>query len=140
MPGRERQRQRLPPPRGGHLPPCALQDAGDLHGIASFGKALEFRFQEDKACAVLEGLRFAVALDSAFPDQRPNALDGRGVYAAGRENIADRLRLSPRRIATPPEVSLPARGKVTTRIAPPLEMLRPDGYPEVVGWRFGKQR
>ena len=57
---------------------------------------------------------------------------------AGSEKIANRLRLPPRRMEAPSQVSLPARGKVPAGIAPALEMLCPDGYPEAVGRRFGK--
>ena len=139
MPGHERQRTRLPPPQGGHLHPCALQDAGDLPRIPPFGKAFEFRREEDKARAVLQHLRFWVPLDAAFPDQVPNPLDGRRVSPAGRQQIANRLRLSPRRMAAPDQVSLTARRIFSAGIAPALEMLCPDGYPEIVGRRFGEQ-
>ena len=139
MIGREPQRPRLPPRDRRHLRPRALQDASDLRRVASFSEPSKLRFQEDKTCAVLERLRFGIPLESALPHQRAHALDCCLDYPAGREQAADRLRLSPRGIATPPQVSLAARRKVLAGITPPLEMLRADGYLEFSGRRLGEQ-
>ncbi len=139
MIGRERQRPRLPPRDRRHLRPCALQDARDLRRVASFSKPSKFRFQEDKTCAVLERLRLRVPIESALLHQRAHALDPCLAYPARREQAANGLRLSPRRFAPPPQVSLATQGKVLARITPSLEMLRADGYLEVFGRRLGEQ-
>lgn len=133
MPGRERQGFRLPPHARRHLSPRAPQDAGNLGCVTSLGKSIELRLEKDQARAVLQHLRFRVPLQSALPHQRLNALDRRPACPVGREQGTDGLRLPPRGIAPPPQVSLAARWEVFPGITPPLEMLRTDGYLESLG-------
>ena len=111
----------------------------DLRRATSFGKPIKFRFQEDETCAVLQQLDLWLPFESTLSDQSAYPLDRRRGHPAGGEQIADRLRLSPRGMAPPPKVSLAARRIVLPRIAPPLEMLRADRYPEFVGRGLGKQ-
>ncbi len=139
MLGRERQRPGPSPRERRHFRPRALQDARDLRLVASFSEPNQLRFQENQTCAILERLRFGVPLESALLHQRAHALDCYMAYPARREKTADGLRLSPRGIAPPPKVSLAAQGKLLARIAPPLEMLRADGYLEVFRGHLGEQ-
>ncbi len=111
----------------------------DLCGVASFGEPIKFGFQEDETCTVLQQPDLWIPFESTLLDQSAYPLDRRRGCPAGREQIADRLRLSPRGMAPPPKVSLAARRIVLPRIAPPLEMLRADRYPEFVGRGLGKQ-
>ena len=129
----------MPPAEGRHLGPSTLQDVRDLCRATSFGEPIKFRFQEDETCTVLQQLDLWIPFESTLLDQSAYPLDRRRGYPARREQIPDRLRLSPCSMAPPPKVSLPARRKVLPRIEPPLEMLRADRYPEFVGRGLGKQ-
>ena len=129
----------MPPGERRHLGPRTLQDMRDLCRVTSCGEPIKFQFQEDETCTVLEQLDLWVPFESMLLDQSAYPLDRRRGYLAGGEQIANRLRLSPCSMAPPPKVSLAARGKVLPRIAPPLEMLRADRYPEFVGRGLGKQ-
>ena len=129
----------MPPGVRRHFHPGALKDPCDLGRVAPFSETIKLRFQEDQACTVLQGLRLRVPLESALLDQPGHALDCRRRYPVRREQVAYGLRLSPRRISSPPEVSLAARGEVLPGVSPPLEVLCADGYPEVFGRRLGEQ-
>ena len=111
----------------------------DLCCVAPFREPGKLRFQESQTGTVLECLHVRIPFESALADQLPYALDRRLGNPAGGEQFADGLRLSPRRIAPPPQVSPAPRGKVRPRVSPPLEMLRADGYLEIFGGGLGEQ-
>ena len=122
----------MPPGKRRHFHPGALKDPRDLGRAAPFSETIKLRFQEDQACTVLQGLHLRIPLESALLDQPGHPLDCHRLYPARREQVADGLRLSPRGIAPPAEVSLAARREVLPGVSPPLEVLCANGNPEVV--------